>query len=494
MLTTPGIDSENEHVKVLDFGIAKLLHRGVNETDSLTRTGEIFGSPFYMSPEQCMGKPVDHRSDIYSMGCVMYEVLTGAPPFSGETSIATIMKHQSEKPLTLKEASLGRSFPQEIEDLVASMLEKDPEKRIQSLLDVAQLLIGIQKGLSGGQILNKVVSVPEKKSTDRLPLYVGIAVCVLLIGMIGMLALDYFSHRAAPKPFENASDLPIHKWSQLSADKKLRIFTFPDDFSLGVLRFGPGERFKVEARGIVTVPSSEKLMFAPSQLFLNHPQFIRNFREHDLSYIDFKRTGTSMGDDVNIQITSKVALTDDELIYCSSLTGLTGLGLKNCKITDRGLSYIKDLPLRSLNVDGTEVTAVGLAGLRDFKKLEALRVCGLKDGDAILKALAGSKEIRFLAISMSGVSDDSVKYLATMPNLLELSIAYNPEITDKSLKYIKQLKQLRSIAIEETSITPRPAMDTFKSMNLKWRPTVSPSQWSKELYAELEDTWPVRTE
>ncbi|MBC7999254.1 MAG: serine/threonine protein kinase, partial [Leptolyngbya sp.] len=76
MLTTPGIDSESEHVKVLDFGIAKFVNGGP-DGDALTRTGEVIGSPFYMSPEQCYGRPIDHRSDIYSMGCVMFEVLTG---------------------------------------------------------------------------------------------------------------------------------------------------------------------------------------------------------------------------------------------------------------------------------------------------------------------------------------------------------------------------------------------------------------------------------
>lgn len=123
-------------VKVVDLGIAKLT--GIDEFNqqTLTRTGEIFGSPLYMSPEQCLGIPVDTRTDLYSMGCSMYEALTGAPPIIGENALSTMMKHQSDKPLPLKEASLGITFPPEIERLVALLLEKDPDKRYQS----AQLL------------------------------------------------------------------------------------------------------------------------------------------------------------------------------------------------------------------------------------------------------------------------------------------------------------------------------------------------------------------
>ncbi|MBA3992262.1 MAG: hypothetical protein C0469_01960, partial [Cyanobacteria bacterium DS2.3.42] len=295
MLTTPGLDSENEHVKVLDFGIAKLLHRGLNETDSLTRTGEIFGSPFYMSPEQCAGKPVDHRSDIYSMGCVMFEVLTGAPPFSGETSIATIMMHQSKKPLTLKEASMGRDYPPEIENLVASMLAKEPDDRIQSLLDVAQLLIGVQKGLSGGVILNKTVSVPnqlEQKRQTQHNKIIGYAICVLLVGVLIMLGLIYYNQQQnlTIRSIENTPDLPTGKWSTLSEDKLTKTFSFPKDFSLGRLGYGNRVLTKVKAQGDVTVPSTGTLAFVPNNLFLTHPQFMKNFRADDLTEIDFKET------------------------------------------------------------------------------------------------------------------------------------------------------------------------------------------------------------
>jgi predicted Ser/Thr protein kinase len=496
MLTTPGLDSENEHVKVLDFGIAKLMHHGLNETAALTRTGEIFGSPFYMSPEQCLGGAVDHRSDIYSMGCVMFEVLTGAPPFAGETSLSTMMMHQSEKPLSLKEASLGRDFPQEIETLVASMLEKDPNNRIQSLLDVAQILIGIQKGLVSGSILNKPVSVPlsaEKikaanKEASHVPKYLGYVICALLLGVFGMLALIYVNQQApSPPQIEIAPDLPREKWCKISQDGRYKIFNFPKDYSIGHLSIEKRDDIRLPARGEVKVPVDAKLSFVPNSSFLAHPQFLRNFGPYDVSIIDFREAGIT--DNNQYKITPRVSMTDDELLYCNHLKGLQGLGLKNVNITDVGLEYIKDLPLKQLNVDGTDVTGKGLKKMRCLKNLIFLRACHLTEGDEILKALAGSTSIQDLAVTGSDVGDDDLKYLTTMPNLTELNIGYNMRITDKGLKYIAQLKKLQVISIDQTSVTAEPLLKVLKQLPLTKRPRVSQLGWTPAQIEALEKTW-----
>lgn len=493
MLTTPGIDSENEHVKVLDFGIAKLLHRGLNETDSLTRTGEIFGSPFYMSPEQCLGKPVDHRSDIYSMGCVMFEVLTGAPPFSGETSIATIMKHQSEMPLSLKEASMGREFPEEVEKLVANMLEKDPDKRIQSLLDVAQILISIQKGLTGTAILNKAVAVPEKKDSNLHNKYLLYATAALLAGVLGMLVLVYFNQRPSePRPIESTPDLPSTVWTTVSKDGQTKTFNFPKEFPLGEVTYGMHPGTRLLAQGVVVVPAKAQLLFKPNNLFLSHPQFIRNFRADDISYMDFKDAGITDAAHYSYKIVARVPLTDDELIYCNHLTGLSGIGLKNCKITDAGLANIKGLNLTELNVDGTDVTWKGLSSMDCFKRLKYLRACHLRDGGKIAKALAGSEAIQYLSLTGSDLGDEDLKVITTMPNLVELNVGYNMRITDKGLKYLTKLKHLKAISIDSTSITPAPAMAIFKQMHLTSRPRVTTLGWPPELIEEWSKTWPER--
>ena len=130
-------------IKILDFGIAKIFS-DATQFNTVTRSGEVIGSPSYMSPEQCLGRPVDLRSDVYSIGCMLYECLVGTPPFIGETALATMLKHQSEKPLSLKEASLGGSFPADLEIIISRMLEKDANNRYSDLLQVAEDLKCVQ--------------------------------------------------------------------------------------------------------------------------------------------------------------------------------------------------------------------------------------------------------------------------------------------------------------------------------------------------------------
>lgn len=123
-----------EHIKVLDFGIAKLQAK--MKSDSVkTRTGTLMGTPAYMSPEQCLGtKEVDHRSDIYSLGIIVYEMLAGAPPFVSDGFGALVNMHLNEAPMPLSARMAG--LPPGLEPLVSKMLAKSPELRQQSMAEL----------------------------------------------------------------------------------------------------------------------------------------------------------------------------------------------------------------------------------------------------------------------------------------------------------------------------------------------------------------------
>jgi eukaryotic-like serine/threonine-protein kinase len=131
-------------VKIVDFGIVKITDEE-GDNQQLTNIGEVCGSPFYMSPEQCEAATLDSRSDIYSLGCTLYEVLTGAPPFRGKNVVDTMLKHQSATPATLQ-AATGKAFPPLLEQLVARMLAKSPAQRYQSMEEVALDLQAIIEG------------------------------------------------------------------------------------------------------------------------------------------------------------------------------------------------------------------------------------------------------------------------------------------------------------------------------------------------------------
>ena len=138
-------DGRKLQAKIVDFGLAKFVGE-VSTSEQLTKSGEVFGSTYYMSPEQGRGQKVDASSDIYSLGCTLFEALTGTPPFIGETPFQTIAMHQNERPPTLKQASLGREFPRKLEYIVAKLLQKEPARRYLSMEDFAKDLTNFLEG------------------------------------------------------------------------------------------------------------------------------------------------------------------------------------------------------------------------------------------------------------------------------------------------------------------------------------------------------------
>ncbi|MFE5851647.1 protein kinase [Streptomyces sp. NPDC056500] len=126
-------------VKVMDFGIARALH-GASTT--MTQTGMVMGTPQYLSPEQALGKAVDHRSDLYATGCLLYELLALRPPFTGETPLSVVYQHVQDIPLPPSEAS--DVVPPELDGLVMRSLAKDPDDRFQSAEEMRGL---VQYGL-----------------------------------------------------------------------------------------------------------------------------------------------------------------------------------------------------------------------------------------------------------------------------------------------------------------------------------------------------------
>lgn len=193
-------------VKILDFGIAKLTGpspavRNTDETlpiDSpMTVEGSILGTVCYMSPEQAQAKAVDPRSDIFSFGLVLYEMLTGQRAFSGDSALGTLsaILRDEAKPIGV----LVQGVPPELEQIVHRAMRKEPDQRWQSMQEMRAALMPLKQKTDSGMLLTQLgaapVAAPRKKSS---PLPVLIAVAVVVLGAVGGGGWWWMKHRQAP--------------------------------------------------------------------------------------------------------------------------------------------------------------------------------------------------------------------------------------------------------------------------------------------------------
>jgi serine/threonine-protein kinase len=141
-----GQTDEEETASVIDFGIATVLQSARSAVSDVKSTGEIFGTPEYMSPEQCLGEPLDQRSDIYSFGCLMYETLVGRAPFRGINPVQIIMQHLTGAFPGFDDALRQRPLAADLEMIIKKCLEKDAAMRYQSFDELKSALEQLRTG------------------------------------------------------------------------------------------------------------------------------------------------------------------------------------------------------------------------------------------------------------------------------------------------------------------------------------------------------------
>lgn len=161
-LTRVGGDAD--FVKVLDFGVAKLREADKRQ-GTLTQAGMIFGTPRYMAPEQCRSMAVDHRADVYAIGVMAYEMLTGQAPFDAENPLGILIKHVQEPPRSLAEIRPDVEVPDEVEALVMRCLAKVPGERFQTASELAAEVGVLEAKLAGRYEHVVFVEGPRRPTT-----------------------------------------------------------------------------------------------------------------------------------------------------------------------------------------------------------------------------------------------------------------------------------------------------------------------------------------
>jgi len=208
------IDNEG-NVRIMDFGIARSL-----EAKGITGAGVMIGTPEYMSPEQVEGKETDGRSDIYSLGIILYEMVTGRVPFEGDTPFTIGMKHKGEMPQNPKE--FNTQIPDDLNRLILRCLEKEKEKRQQSVKEVCSELTNIEKDVPTTErivpkrrpLTSREITVQVRLKTLFLPALIGIAVVI-----IGIVIWQLFPKKEAMLAPKIENSIAIIRFENLTGDE-----------------------------------------------------------------------------------------------------------------------------------------------------------------------------------------------------------------------------------------------------------------------------------
>ena len=212
-------------VKVLDFGLAKLRETEAGAaaqdatrltTDGLTGEGRILGTVAYMSPEQAQGKPVDTRSDIFSLGVILHQMATGEQPFAGDTPVSIISSILKDAPISVTE--LKPALPPDLARIVKRCLAKDPERRYQTATDLRNELEELKQAVDSG-VMNASVVGRAAARGSRLT-WLGSAVLVLVVVSALMAIYIARSRTPPPAPAPPAVSLEAMKMSRLTSTGK----------------------------------------------------------------------------------------------------------------------------------------------------------------------------------------------------------------------------------------------------------------------------------
>ncbi len=513
------IDVSGARVKLVDFGIAKLAGTIDPDNQKLTTIGEVFGSPLYMSPEQCEGKRIDARSDIYSLGCTFFETLTGEVPFHGENQVATMLMHSQAEPRTLAEAS-GLDFPESIEHLVATMLAKAPMNRYPNLERVGDDLEKIRRGeeistspytnnisldrfgeANSDSVIDEDEEIQIIKPTQRKLRTFALAGALLIIVALIPITI-YLVHNSSKRLTEDAPIVPgtaaaAEKSVNQAAEKsshpeavtapeeyrpvfystiinngKTIQFNFPHDQSIGKIGNANGKlkHFK-EAKGRVVFNSTVPIELQANEYLCAHPSLVDLFRPDDL--------WSFSAPEVLEQASDCNAL----MPHLAKLKGLVSLHLRASNANASIIPYLEKLPnLRYLNLDTTDITGGDIAQYKGLKNLKQLNfsynkgmnelLLGLKDSNKLelfylaapdqaftvehAKLLSTCKKLRILDLQATRLNDQSLMILSALPNITSID-ASGCAVTTEAIKKVESEHADKHLKIKLASTPQDPA-------------------------------------
>lgn len=419
VLTDAG--KESRQPVVVDFGIALMIEDDAERSlqSNLTRTNAIIGSPHYMSPEQVQGKRADERSDIYSLGCIFFECLTGHPPFQGETLMATMEMHLKEPIPLIEPDEADGAISQDLNAVLGRALAKEPSERFSNTAEMGAALANI-----GLEVFEQQPSAAgaEKERGIELSYFI-------VVGF--MILIGVFSFYIWPKS-EQQESMP-------SLESR----------SIKVKRY---EGVSKELVPLIVKQKIEDRQNLSKTILANRlsDQNSKQSRKLDLSGFVLSDAKLSLVAANHTLV--NLILSDVEFDNPSDLGKLKGLNLKYLTVRgsnfdDRGAIALADFKnLQSLEATACDGLSVrGIVKLSKIPTLVSLEIGGARIDDNCLKAVSGMKDLRMLSVYNSpNISNQGINYLSQM-KLTKLILRYDGQLTLECLKSISKIKNLKKL-------------------------------------------------
>jgi serine/threonine protein kinase len=401
------LESPHGRVKVLDFGLAKPADARLE----LTWNGAILGTPAYMSPEQARGEPLDHRTDLFSLGAVLYRLAAGELPFAGPTTIAALTALATAEPKPLRE--FNPAIPESLATLIHKMLAKRADDRPSSAIEIVARLQQIgDSELSTADSLPRGARRRKRRIAERTAwMAAGLAALSLALG-----AFMRRPQKGAQSPVPSPLAITSAAAGPSAAGPRS-----PDLASSGTAEAHQADKFDNDR--------------------FNNGDFDNNRRaaEWVLSVGGFVR----ISQDREVKVASKLP---------STRFSVTQVDLSGKSIDDNGLTNLAGLSLTHLNLYATRVTDAGLAKLAALARVNYLnlgRTAVTDEGLARLKELRG---LDWLYLNETGVSDAGLARLQDVPALKKLQLNDLP-ITNAGLARLQGIKSLTYLNVQGTGVT-----------------------------------------
>lgn len=458
-------DSTRLQAKILDFGIAKMLD---DTTACTTATGELFGTPAYMSPEQALGKSVDRRSDQYSLGCVLFECLTGTPPFVGSGQLSVLMQHVQSEPPTLEECTFdGRSFPPQIQPVLDKLLAKFPEERYDSMSEVYEYLRETQsesqyvvetfsnligKAESSSHISLRITQ-PDLVAPEPsiLPFWTGLAVgfSALFVVIAAATAIYFFVTAQSPPPVETIRAVETeHLLGGIDVTKAFVTgiqHQIKQDRQRKVLRVADKTCTDRDLVSLQDANSIEELNLADCENVTDNgvacgwhlPLTILNLKDTAVTN-DVCRGIAAHYPNLTFLSLQQTSVTDHGLRHLAPLKHLAFLDLKMTEVS-KPCAYLSKLTgLRTALFDGSRVD------LSDLNNPELTRISAncIHVDDSLIDALLRHKKLNQISLNRTLINDDQLRRLAALKNLRELGIQDCGSITASGIARFRRANPL----------------------------------------------------